>query len=180
MDPIYYGLAVEAEEASSLAAVMTQQPSSFFVSSLSGTDEGRVGYLLNQEGVWGRLQSVEHLCSPLVRSITPLWPNEKEDALRLMASMPQSLAAWTCRNLLWQFATGGFLYWVTETNVRVQDLITHITVARMFNQTSIGVLPSSMRSVVETPTLTLTDHIVGEADPRALSLVLESLTRDTP
>ena len=179
MKPVYYGIAVEPEEAGHLAAVMSQQPDGHFVASLTDTDEEPIRALVTSPNVLGRLLSARDLCGALVRSVAPLWPTTEDEAVHYMASAPDTLAGWTLRNLLFQFATGGFMYWANQTTCRTHDLVTHLTVARMFNQTSIAILPSDMRTVLETAMLTLTDHTVGEADARALSLVLRSLNRDT-
>jgi hypothetical protein len=178
MKPIAYGITVEPAEVGHLAATMTQLPDFQFMCSIPDAPSDAVSALLDAEHIWGRLQSAQDICGPLVRSVAPLWPTTKTEAVEFMSNAPQTLAGWTCRNLLFQFATGGFLYSISEITTRTQDLITHLTVAKMFGQTTIGIMPSTLRTTLETPTLTMTDHIVGEADPRALRLVLESLNKD--
>ena len=76
MEPVYYGIAVEPEEAARLAMVMTRQTGCWFVSSLTETDRDRGSALVKAEGVLAALDSAKELCEPLVRSVVPMWPTE--------------------------------------------------------------------------------------------------------
>jgi len=178
MSKVIYGVCLAPEEAASLAvAVRPLHPEYTLVTSLTGSQDGVAGRLLN-DGAWERIEAVGELCGPLVRSVADAWPRGKANAEILMEQEPQHLNGWVLRNLLWQFACGGFVWWVTDDTCHQQDLTVHLTVAKMFGQLTIGILPSATRQMLESTQLTLTDCCLVEADTRSLAALLGSLTKD--
>jgi len=171
----YYAIVTDAEEVGTMAAVLGGQPG-LLVTSLTEAPEESVRAVLTEPGVLLRVEAAQHFCEPLVPARGAVWPKSRESTISVMAAAPQTLRGWMLRNLLWQAACGGFLYRVTDVATRNLDLAVHMTVARALGQTVIGIMPFDLRTVLETPALSMTDHIVGEADHRALSLVLGSLT----
>lgn len=178
-DHVVYGIISDPGRAGHLAAIFSPlsiEAGPTLVTSFTEAPEGLAARLLDDRG-WARVQEAGKLCAPLVRSPAPAWPTTPERAEVILTQVPQVFNGWVLRNLLWQTLCGGFVYWVDEESIGLLDLTVHLTVAKMLGQTSIGILPSSMRTMLESTQLTLTDVIVGEADTRSLSLLLESLSK---
>lgn len=175
-----YAICTEPHEVEQINEATVRQPEHVvLVTSLTEAPPDAMSDVLRGNRLLSEVQNAQEILAPLVRSVSPVWPTSISELLKALRDVPTSLPAWTMRNLLWQMATGGFMYWISETTTRTADLTVHLTVASMLGQSSVGILPSDMRSVLETPTLTMTSHIVGAADHRALSLVLRSLNRGT-
>ena len=175
MTTLVYGICLSPEEAAQLAVVLRPfSPVYSLLTSLSPPPAGAAGRYLSKSN-WARIQSASDFLAPLVRSTANLWPRGKANAEIIMEEPPANFQAWVCRNLLWQFCTQSFIYLVHEETLRQQDLTVHLTVAKMFGHMTIGILPSASRVMLESTQMTLTDAIVGEAEPRCLSALLGSL-----
>lgn len=177
MKPVF-GLVARPEDAAYLAAVMgSLHPEFILVSSYTAPIEGLTERLLTAEGGAERVRTARGQCEPLVRTLAPAWPDHMPELIERMEKPPENFHMWVLRNLLWQTATGGFIYAINPDTLGTYDLTVHLTVARMFGQLTVGILPGDTRSMFESTQLTLTDAVVGEADARTLSAVLRSLNR---
>ncbi len=88
---------------------------------------------------------------------------------------PKAASEYLHRNLTLIAATQCLLYVVDPLSSVNLDLTVHLTFARIIGATSIGILPKDSRLGLDTTQLTLTDAIVGEVEPRALTALLLSL-----
>lgn len=173
-----FGLVARPEDAAYLASVMGRlHPEFVLVSSYTAPIEGLTERLLTAGGGAERIQEARERCEPLVRTLAPAWPDHMPELIERMEKPPENFHMWLLRNLLWQAAAGGFIYPINQDTLGTYDLTVHLTTARMFNQLTVGILPGDTRSMFESTQLTLTDAVVGEADARTLSAVLQSLNR---
>lgn len=177
-----FGLTLDPERGANMAAVfssLSTMPKPYtlvtsFTEPLDGLTQ-RVVYG-GDKGGWERIRAARLICEPLVQSLKPeAWPSSAADAIEIMEDKPSVFSGWRLRNLLWMCATKSFIYWVDEEVLRAPDLAVFLTASRVLGYTSIGIMPSDLRQMLESTQLTLTNVIVGEADTRTLSTVLESL-----
>lgn len=170
-----YAITLDADEVGYLAGSLRSLSQKYaFVASLSDAPEDLAKS--NLEPRWENVSSLKERLSPLTSSH---WPESFEQAIQLMTAAPASLTHWKLKNFLWQFSTGGFIYWANENTLKQQDITVHLTVARMFGHLTVAVIGSEMRSVLDVTQMTLTDVCAVEADKRTLSLLLENLTKET-
>jgi hypothetical protein len=177
---LVYGLTVDPNRAGNLAALFSvagTMPEDYTL--VTSFTEASVNPFQAYPRLLDAIRDAESICKPLVRIPAPdPWPTDIERIKRYMSEPPKTLNEWVRRNLLWQVACGGFVYWISEESLSSSDLTVHLTVSKLLGHTSIGVMPSDLRTMLESTQMALTDVIVGEADTRTLSLVLQSLNKE--
>lgn len=169
--PVIYGLALSEDEVQPLQHLIHPYR---LVTSLEAAPQEVAEQVANER--WERLEAAGKVVSPLVRARHDLWPKNPHEAAQVMAHKPQGLKLWHLRNLLWVAATRSLVFMVDPLSSKSIDLTVHLTAAKLLGATSIGILPSELRAVLDAAQLTMVDVIVGEADARSLSLLLLSLS----
>lgn len=164
-----FTLALSPEDDAFFDRMFSARPVFSVWSSLSEPREDTKLLQSRFAGVQERLR----LLSPLCRS-SPMpvsWPA----AVALIQTKPQTVGQWSTRAMLLMALTGNAVYVADEVATKNLDLMTFLTAARMLNLLTIGFIPATLRAPLDSTVLSMTDIVAGEAEPRALSLLVQNL-----
>jgi hypothetical protein len=127
--------------------------------------------------LWPRIQEHQAVLSRLVPSHP--WPQTPELAASVLSHTLVSAQSWLLKNLVGIAAFRAMVYVVDEVTLRNIDLTTVLVACRMVGGVSVGILPPEARTIIDTTQLTLTTAIVGAQEPRAVSALLQTLTKES-
>lgn len=171
---LVFGLALSEDEILPLSAILRSQGFGL-VGSMVATPLPLAR--MAAEASWANIQHCTAYYRPLMRGN---WVEGVEDAAQVMAAPPPGLRDWHLRSLLWTAATSGFVFMLDRLASTSLDLTMHLTAARIVGHRTVGIIPSELRTTLDTAQLTMVDTLVGEADGRSLSVLLPSLTLEPP
>lgn len=171
---LVFGLALSEDELLPLSAIL--KPMGYgLVGSMVATPLPVARMAV--EAAWANIQHAALYARPLTQGV---WVEGTEDAAQIMAAAPPGLRDWHLRSLLWTATTGGFVFMLDKLASTSLDLTMHLTASRIAGHRTVGIIPSELRTTLDTAQLTMVNALVGEADTRSLSVLLPSLTLEPP
>jgi len=163
-----FALALSPEDDSFFDRLFKTRPQFEVWSSLSEPAAG-----LSLQSKFAGAQERLALLGPLCRS-APM-PSEWKWAEAMIQTKPQTVGQWSTRAMLLMALTGNAVYVADEVATKNLDLMTFLTAARMLKLLTIGFIPATLRAPLDSTVLSMTDIVAGEAEPRALSLLVQNL-----